>query len=342
MAQSDKFRIEVFPLKGDGTDGCWRWGFRRIERAVTTLKATKVENRNRWNISYRVYLEKDGQERVSKPKSVWIGPEFSTDAATKALKGLIPDLYTFTPKPVDLLKVIAQQSLDEDDLCLDFFSGSGTTGQAVLELNNQDGGNRKFILVQLPEPTERKDFPTIADITKERVRRVIQKISREDAESAKEEAEANTLNLGGLAPSREAKQDLGFKVFKLQGSNFKTWNADVAKDAAAVEAQMEMHIRHIVDGRTQEDLLYEILLKSGFPLTTPIETLTLAGKTVFSTGTMLVCLEKKLTPEVIKEMAARKPERVVCLDEGFAGNDQLKTNAVQTMKTKGVISFKTV
>ena len=105
-----------------------------------------------------------------------------------------------------------------------------------------------------------------------------------------------------------------------------------------------MHVHHIVEGRTPEDLLFEILLKSGFPPTTPIETLTLASQPVFSIaeGAMLICLEKKLTPEVIKEMAARKPQRVVCLDEGFAGNDQLKTNAVQTMKAKGVVKFQTV
>jgi len=111
-----------------------------------------------------------------------------------------------------------------------------------------------------------------------------------------------------------------------------------------VAQQLEMHVHHLVDGRTQEDILFEILLKSGFPLTTPIKELKLADLTVYSIadGAMLICLEKRLTPEVIKEMAALKPERVVCIDEGFAGNDQLKTNAVQTMKTKGVTSFRTV
>lgn len=226
--------------------------------------------------------------------------------------------------------MLALATSKDDDIVLDFFAGSGTTAHAVLDLNKQDGGNRKFILVQLPEPTDRKDFLTIADITKERVRRVIKKLNDEDA--------------GKLALETGGKPDRGFKVFKLRSSNFKTWNSDVPKEPGEVEKQLEMHVRHIVDGRTQEDLLYEILLKSGFPLTTPIETLPLAGQTVFSIaeGAMLICLEKKLTPEVIKSMAARKPERVVCLDEGFAGNDQLKTNAVQTMKTKGVIAFKTV
>lgn len=144
--------------------------------------------------------------------------------------------------------------------------------------------------------------------------------------------------------SLRLNQDLGFKVFKLQTSNFKAWNSAAPKDAEQLGRQLEMHVQHIEAGRTQEDILFEILLKSGFPLSTRIEPLTLAGKTVYgiAEGAMLVCLEKELTSEVIKEIAARKPERVVCLDQGFAGNDQLKTNAAQTFKGKGVTSFRTV
>jgi adenine-specific DNA-methyltransferase len=103
-------------------------------------------------------------------------------------------------------------------------------------------------------------------------------------------------------------------------------------------------VDHIHDGRTADDLLYEILLKSGFPLTTTVETLTLSGKTVHSVaaGALFICLERALTLEVIRAMAEQQPERVVCLDEGFADNDQIKANAVQLFKTKGVTSFKTV
>ena len=105
-----------------------------------------------------------------------------------------------------------------------------------------------------------------------------------------------------------------------------------------------MYVEHIRDGRTPDDLLHEILLKSGFPLTTSVETINLAGKLVHSVagGALLLCLDRALTLDLIRVLADRKPERVVCLDAGFAGNDQLKANAVQIFKTKGVTSFKTV
>jgi hypothetical protein len=122
------------------------------------------------------------------------------------------------------------------------------------------------------------------------------------------------------------------------------WNAEPPKDAKALAEQLELHIDHILTGRGEADLLYEILLKTGYPPTTPVETIQLAAKAVYSaaSGAFLVCLERPLTLEVIRAMAERNPERVVCLDEGFAGNDQLKTNAVQIFRTKGVVSFKTV
>lgn len=188
-----------------------------------------------------------------------------------------------------------------------------------------------FVLVQLPEPTGRPDYPTIAEICKERVRRVIRKLNDENIEK---------LDLDG-----DNKKDRGFRVFKLAESNFQPWNANVPQsDVAALQQQLEMHVDHVRDSRTDDDLLYELLLKSGYPLTSTIEKVNVAGKTFYSVadGLLLVCLEKELTHELIKAMAERKPERVVCLDEGFAGNDQLKTNAVQTMKAKGVTSFKTV
>jgi len=245
-------------------------------------------------------------------------------------KLLGPKIFT-TPKPIRLLKRMIDLGCGKRDLVMDFFAGSGATGHAVLDLNREDGGNRKFILVQLPEPTGREDYRTIADITKERIRRVIKK-TKEEHEGAKD-----------LFSGDKPALDLGFKAFKLQPSNFKLWDGEVTKDKDSIEKQLALFVEHINPKSSQEDILYEILLKSGFPLTTKIEKIELAKKTVFSLadGSMFICLEKELTPEVIKAMAEKKPVRVVCLDEGFKGNDQLKTNAVQIMKTRN-ITFRTV
>lgn len=266
------------------------------------------------------------------------GP-FNQEGTSEVDELLGEDIFSF-PKPSALIQYFISFVINEkessDFIVLDLFGGSGTTAQAVLDINKQDGGNRKFILVQLPEPcdqesaTAKAGFKTIADIAKERVRRVIKKLNDEDGRK--------------LALENKGKQDRGFRVYKLSESNFKTWDSQIAHEAPALQKQMELHIQHILKGRKTDDILYEILLKSGFSLTTQVEKLKLAGKTVFSVanGALLVCLEKGLSMELIRAMAEKKPERVVCLDEGFAGNDQLKANAVQIFKSKGVASFKTV
>jgi adenine-specific DNA-methyltransferase len=273
------------------------------------------------------------------PQTLWTYPEVGhTQEAKKELLGLVEfetaDNVLDTLKPTRLLKRMLQVGTepDTDDVVLDFFAGSGVTGHAVFAQNREDGGNRRFVLVQLPEPLPSPvpGLETIADITKERVRRVITKLNDEDA--------------GKLDLSDSTAQDRGFRVFKLAESNFKPWNAQVAHDAEALEEQLDLHIDHVREGRSNEDLLYEILLKSGFPLSTPVDAVPMAGKIVHAVagGALFICLERELTLDVIRTMAGSRPERVVCLDEGFAGNDQLKANAVQIFKTVDVTSFKTV
>ena len=212
-----------------------------------------------------------------------------------------------------------------NEIVLDFFAGSGTLAQAVLELNRDDGGNRRFILVQLPERNGAEQSQTIADICRERVRKVIR----------------NLTDQGG---QRSDKEDLGFRSFKLAESNFVEWDGQAAQSPKSLQRQLELYIEHIREERTSDDILFELLLKSGFPLTTPVTREIIIEKNVYSVagGALLICLEDELTLELIKEVAQRKPDRVVCLDKGFARNDQLKANAMQIFKAKGVQSFKTV
>jgi adenine-specific DNA-methyltransferase len=265
-------------------------------------------------------------------------------AATKRLRALMGGDYFENPKDETLLQKVIEFAASPDAIILDFFAGSGTLAHAVLNMNRQDGGNRKFIICQLPEPTRTKKadgswansaaweagYKTIADFTKERVRRVIRKLNDEDGKK---------LDLDG-----NAKQDRGFRVFKLDQSNFMGWDAGASSDAEALGKQLDLSIDHVRQGRSDDDLFYELLLKSGFPLTTPVEKLRLAGKNVYSIGggIFLICLERELTTEAIKAMADMKPSRVVCLDAGFHGNDQLKKNADLTFKAKGVAKFQTV
>lgn len=251
--------------------------------------------------------------------------------ATQELDEIFGEKSVFeNPKGIGDIEQLVSYLTATDDLVLDFFAGSGTTAQAVLQANLRDSGRRRFILVQLPEATGRDDLPTIADITKERVRRVIKKLEAEDT---------GKLDLDG-----KGKLDHGFRVFKLAESNFIGWDAGKSNNAAALDEQLALQVDHIRQKRTSDDLLFELLLKSGFPLTTPVETKTLAKKKVYAVagGAMLVCLEKELTLELIRAMADEKPERVVCLDAGFANNDQLKANAALAFKSKGVVKFQTV
>ncbi len=250
-----------------------------------------------------------------------------TTNGTRDFSDLFKERVFDFPKPTILLKTLIKQATEKDSIVVDFFCGSGSTAHALMSLNSEDSGNRKYICVQLPEKVADNSeahiagFKTIADISKERIRRAAKKI---------EDEQNDQLDLNG-----GSKIDLGFKVFKLSRSNFKVWEGDVEK-IENLEKQLFDHVDHINGASEPEDILYELLLKSGFPLTTKVEKLQLAGKDVFSIeeGALLICLDKKLTQEVIDAIADANPLQVICLDDGFEGNDQLKANAVQTFKAR--------
>jgi adenine-specific DNA-methyltransferase len=240
-------------------------------------------------------------------------------------------------KPVELMEYFLDiMSLKENDVVLDFFAGSASTAHSVINKNVKSRLSLKYIMVQLPEPlddatrVQNKGMKTVADIGKERIRRVLKQLADDEAEA--------------LPMESSDGEDRGFKVFKLQSSCFSLWNPALPKDEQKIVQQLEMNVNHIDAGRSQEDILYELLIKTGFPLSTKIQQLQVSNRFVYSiaSGAMLVCLDKQIDHEVIAGMASMNPERVICLDEGFMGNDTLKTNAVQTMKSKRVTSFRTV
>jgi len=270
------------------------------------------------------YLAEAGEGLV--PIDLWdYESTGTTDEGGIEVKALFDGEAIFdNPKPSRLIRrMLRLAATVEGDIILDFFAGSGSSAHAVLSESDEISINRNFILVQLPEPTERADYPTIADITKERVRRVIAKLNEEKGEAD--------------------GQDRGFRVFKLAESSFNIWEAQGSRQLGAFIEQLQLHVDNVRDDRSAEDVLFELLLKSGYPLSAIIETLDIGGKRVFSVsdGALLVCLDRGLSLELMRAVAERKPERFVVLDEGFAGNDQLKANAVQIFKAADV-TFRTV
>jgi adenine-specific DNA-methyltransferase len=216
------------------------------------------------------------------------------------------------------------------DIILDFFAGSGTTAHAVLEINKEEDSDRKFICVQLPEKCDdnseafKAGYKTIAEIGKERIRRVIKKIQEE---------QEGKLDLDGIV----AKQDLGFKVFKLKESNFKIWRSNIETEEELI-AQMQKHLEPLDENAKTEDVLYELLLKSGIPLTAKIEE---KNGYILVNKTEVALMLEKADNKIIKALLAETPKKVVTLDRLFKNNDQLKTNTALQMKDAG-IEFKVV
>lgn len=257
-----------------------------------------------------------------KPVSTLLDVKLSLNA-TKELRSLFEAHYFDYPKGVDLIKALAKQGLQEKSIILDFFSGSSTAAHSVMQLNAEDGGNRKFIMVQIPEPTpenseaRKAGYDTIAEIGKERIRRAAAKIREEH-------------------PDTEA--DLGFKVFKLDTSNIKKWQPEIETLADDLFDAVE----NIHTERTPADLLYEVLLKYGLPLTLPVEEIKLGEHSAFNVamGSLVACFDENITLETVQAIIELSSEetpvlRVVFRDNGFQ-DDIVKTNAIQRLKQAGI------
>ena len=299
---------------------CWRFSKEKFSDMVNQNRIWFGPNGDNVPAIKRFIAEvKDGIT----PLTIWKYQDVGhNQTATQELKKLFEtSAYFDTPKPVSLIRRIAYLSTKENDIVLDFFAGSATTAHAVLDLNKQDDGNRKFIMVQLPEKCDEKSeaykagYKTIAEIGKERIRRAIKKIK------ADPQTELDINNTAG-------KQDLGFKVFKLQQSNFKIWRSDV-KTKEELVSQLTLHIDPVNEDATIENILYELLLKSGVPLTARIEEK--SGYYLVNGGEIALILEK-IDESIIEAAISEQPQKVITLDRLFENNDQLKTNTALQMK----------
>jgi adenine-specific DNA-methyltransferase len=276
------------------------------------------------------------------PSTLWLRQEAGDNQeAANELKGLMGGLFFETPKPVRLIRKILELSTKpaEQDIVLDFFAGSGTTSQAVLELNQEDHGKRKFILVQLPELVDinsesyKEGYKSIADIGKERIRRSIKKIEKEKLEDQSEKRFQIDFNKN----EEQKPLDLGFKCFKLTSSNFKVWRGtEIAEDNLV--QQLDAFTNPVRKDALQENMLFELILKAGYLLTDKID-----KKVEFYSikeGELLIGIET-MNQSIVNTMISLKPKKVITLDILFKNNDQLKTNTVLQMKDAG-IDFKTI
>ena len=259
----------------------------------------------------------------------------TTDEGSKELEKLFKAKIFDFPKPSKLIKKALRVAINiPSAIVLDFFSGSSPSAQAVLDLNLEENANHKFIMVQLPEPTEENSeafkagYKTIADIGKERIRRAGENILKENK---------NKQGIENL--------DVGFKVFKLDSSNIKSWDADFDN----LEQSLFDAVYNIKDERTEDDVLYEILLKYGLDLTLPIEERKIADKTVYSIGmgALVICLGSEITIDVVEGIGKLKEElnpevmRVVFKDSGFK-DDVIKTNTIQILKQFNIEDVKSL
>lgn len=243
-----------------------------------------------------------------------------TDMAKKDLIKLFPDLVKVpfdTPKPVKLIKMLATLGTEDGDIVLDFFAGSATTAQSIFELNAEKGTNRRFVLVQLPEPlldndeANEKGLITISDVAKERIRRAGDKIKSE-------------------SPMTTQDLDIGFRVLKLDDTNMKdVYYAPDDYDQNML-AGLESNIK---DDRTDLDLLFGCLIDWGLPLSLPYSSEQLGGCTVhtYNGGDLIACFDANIPESVVKEIAKRKPLRAVFRDSGFASSPE-KINVFEIFK----------
>lgn len=312
LSPDNGYNIEIVPLNSEGKESCWRWGKTKFiaNTNANTLKSNviaKSKNTGGFNI-YEKY-----RKTTYKPKSIWDDNCFLTETGTVEIRNLgFTNEFDF-PKPVELIRRCIQLATSENDIVMDFFSGSATTAHAVMLQNKEDNCNRKYIMVQLPETLNINGYSTICKVAEERIRRAGKKI--------KEDSPLTTQDL-----------DTGFRVFKCEDSNYK----EVA--FAPKEYTQDMLaglLDNIKEDRNDLDLLFDCMLRWGVELSLPLSTTKVDGCTIHNVneGDLVGCFDGVVTEKVIDAIAAMEPVRVVFRDSSFT-EAAYKMNLFELFKQK--------
>ena len=323
----------MLPIWDDGFEGCWSWGKEKAIRERQLLIGREVQGK--WKVFRKGYaIGENGDTPRKKLKTIWTDKEYHTEKGQKALDKLIPGRVFQSPKPVALIKTQLELCDDLNALVVDFYAGSCTSAHAALELNREDGGNRRFICVQLPESTpegseaRKQGYKTIAEIGKERIRRVIQKIKKESTSK--------------LDPkTRDTPEDLGFKVFKLAESNYKPWAGVEEKDSDEYAKTMELYTDSLVPGWKPTNVMWEVIVKEGYGLHSSIKRMAgTKGNTVYRVTdpdkgqSFRICLDDRLKAATLKALNLGKDELFICRDKAL--DDQAAVNLALQCRLKTI------
>lgn len=315
-SQHDDFQVEVFPDAPDGTKTCWTWSRDKVAAEGEFLIAEPVGTD--WRVFRKDYLHgADGEVAKTLVKSLWLDPEFSNDYGRRAVKNLFGKAVMDFPKSTELMKRLIDIACPPDGLVLDFFAGSSSMAHAVLEANAQDAGRRRFIMIQLDEKTAPKSegsasgFDTISALSRERIRRAGHHVR----------ASAGVLS---------TELDVGFRALRVDATNM----VDVVASAdSTTQAELAGVVDSVKTDRTDEDLLFQVLLESALDLTEPITVEKFEGHRVLAVAddALIACFSNELTDTLMREIAARHPLQAVFKDAGFA-NDAARINADQIFR----------
>ncbi|MCS1393264.1 site-specific DNA-methyltransferase [Lysinibacillus boronitolerans] len=334
---------EVYPSTIDGLKSVWRWGKQKAEELNDDLVAYRGNDgeirvfqiERKLTQTAKTVLKMDEEKGIH---CLMENKEVISNKGTKEVKELLNEGIFDFPKPLNLIENLIRIGTNENDIVMDFFSGSGTTAHAVMNINIEDKGKRKFIMVQLPESLDEnseayKDgYRNICDIGEERIRRAGEKIKEELKE---EQQKAGMLDENVVVPD---SLDIGFKVLKLDTSNIREWNVDFEN----LKNELDLYETPFIEGRSELDIVYEIILKQGLEITYPIETFEVNGQTIYDIafGSLFICLSHKITPDIARALIARRDEHgtetssVIFSDAGFS-NDSDKLNCIEILKDAG-------